>query len=154
MHKYTIANYMQKLTVETTKRILGHKRILIFDFLSDTYIFHDERVHLRNINKFRAFCLGLIRERIEVMKQNPGYSQNHSDFLTIMLEDELFQDNEEMMMDECATFFLGSTQTTQALLSCAVFYYIMNKDKRLLVRNELIQKMSPKIKEDTLEEWF
>jgi len=32
-----------------------------------------------------------------------------SDFLTILLHDDLFKDNDKMMIDECATFFVAGT---------------------------------------------
>ena len=35
--------------------------------------------------------------------------KNKGDFLTILLEDDLFKNNETMMIDECVTFMLAST---------------------------------------------
>lgn len=34
---------------------------------------------------------------------------NKNDFLTILLQDDLFKGNEEIIVDECVTFMLAAT---------------------------------------------
>lgn len=34
------------------------------------------------------------------------------DFLTLLLQDDLYKNDEEMIVDECIAFLIGSTQTT------------------------------------------
>ena len=46
------------------------------------------------------------------------------DFLSLLLEDELFKDDIGMMIDECSTFMLASTQTTAMQLFFAIYYLV------------------------------
>ena len=49
-----------------------------------------------------------------------GLSQG-GDFLSILIEDELFAKDEESMLDECCMFLIASTQTTYTLLTETLF---------------------------------
>mmetsp|Transcript_15315 Transcript_15315/g.14892 ORF Transcript_15315/g.14892 Transcript_15315/m.14892 type:complete len:118 (+) Transcript_15315:677-1030(+) len=113
---------------EVQNRLIKNKRML-FGILMHHYIFHEERVLLRNMNRIRELCSKLIKERKAVLKADPEFSKNHHDFLTIMLQDELFANNDEEMIDECATFFFASTQTSYTVVATALFYYVMKGDK-------------------------
>jgi cytochrome P450 len=66
---------------------------------------------LRNILTFRGFIRQLLRERKEEMSKS-DFKQANEDFLTMLLRDELFKDNEEMIIDECITFMAAATSTT------------------------------------------
>ena len=46
---------------------------------------------------------------------DPNY-QKKDDFLTILLTDELFINNDTMIVDECITFLGAATQTTTLLI--------------------------------------
>ena len=49
----------------------------------------------------------MIRKRKKDMKQSDFI--NKGDFLTMLLEDSLFSENEENMIDECLTFLFAAT---------------------------------------------
>jgi cytochrome P450 len=47
---------------------------------------------------------------------------NRGDFLTLMLNDDLFKGQEQYMIDESLTFMLAGTMTTTMLISNGVYY--------------------------------
>lgn len=53
------------------------------------------------------------------------------------MTDELFMNNESMMIDECITFVGAATQTTTLLITNAMYYFITNKDKLEKARAEI-----------------
>lgn len=85
-----------------------------------------ERETLRNSIAFREFVKGVIKSRRNEM-MTPGYVRK-GDFLTMLLEDELFKHQEEYMVDECLSFMLAGTQTTTLLITNAT-YNLAKKDK-------------------------
>jgi len=52
---------------------------------------------------------------------DPNYKQS-GDFLTLMLNDDLFKGKEEYMIDECLTFMLAATMTTTLLINNGIYY--------------------------------
>lgn len=77
----------------------------------------------------------MINERRAELK-NPNFNKK-DDFLTILLTDELFSNDDQMMVDECITFLMAATQTTTLLISNALYFLTCNKDKLDTFRNEL-----------------
>lgn len=75
----------------------------IIPFLIFAYYTRADRELLRNVRRVREFCRDLIAER----RKNP--IPNGHDLLTILLEDEAFKNNDEVMIDECITFFLAGS---------------------------------------------
>ena len=72
----------------------------------------------------------------------------------MMLEDEYFAENEDVMIDEVANFFVAATQTVQALTCSAMFYYTQLPDKKEKVRAEMKQLFEGKIGRDvSYEQW-
>jgi cytochrome P450 len=57
---------------------------------------------------FRAYIKGIINERKEEMKK-PDFHQEREDFLTLLLNDDLFQNDIEVIIDECVTFMFAAT---------------------------------------------
>jgi len=51
-----------------------------------------------------------------------GTSKHSGDFLTLMLNDELFAGKEEYIIDECLTFMLAATMTTTLLINNGIYY--------------------------------
>lgn len=66
-------------------------------------------------------------------------SKNHyDDFLSILINDPYFKDNDDMIIDECMTFMFASTQTVTILITNALFFFTMKTNIRDRVRKELI----------------
>lgn len=57
--------------------------------------------------------------------------------MTILISDELFKDDIEMIIDECLTFFLAGTQTTSALVGNTIANAMNHPDVMKKVVDEL-----------------
>ncbi|CDW83922.1 cytochrome p450 [Stylonychia lemnae] len=98
------------------------------------YIGKEEQDLLKNLQNYRVFLQKLIEERKEQMKDPNHYS---ADFLTLLLSDDLYQQDDELMKDEISTFMLASTQTTATLITNTLYYYEQLPDVKVKLRNEL-----------------
>ena len=96
-----------------------------------SYIDKEERELLSNIRELRKFIKELIKERREETKDD------HGDFLSILIQDELYKDNEDMMVDESLLFLIASSQTTATMVTECLFRMIQNKNVLIKVRNEV-----------------
>lgn len=74
------------------------------------------------------------QRRAELLDPNCSKKE---DFLTLLLSDDLFKDNDKMIIDQCITFITAGTQTTTVLISNALYYFTLNRDKLDLARNEI-----------------
>mmetsp|Transcript_30466 Transcript_30466/g.29847 ORF Transcript_30466/g.29847 Transcript_30466/m.29847 type:complete len:85 (+) Transcript_30466:726-980(+) len=79
---------------------------LLFEFF-DTLYLGNERILYENVINFRAFVKQLIDERKEQLKKED--SIGNSDFLSLLLADTLYKDDEKMMIDETLAFLFAST---------------------------------------------
>jgi len=62
---------------------------------------------VKNVEYFRGFIKTLIKERREELTDNS--CKNKDNFLSILLQDDLYKDNEEMIVDECITITVAAT---------------------------------------------
>jgi cytochrome P450 len=51
-------------------------------------------------------------------------STDKGDLLSILLSDDLFKDDDKMIIDECLTFFFAATQTSSMTLQNMIYYLI------------------------------
>jgi cytochrome P450 len=58
----------------------------------------------------------------------PGF-KSKGDFMTMLLQDDLFKGQNDYIVDECLTFMGAASQTTALLMANALFYLTQNKDK-------------------------
>ena len=61
----------------------------------------------------REFISKIVEKRRLALKQNPELAQE-GDFLTILLIEPHFKDNNSRIIDECLTFFFAGSQTSAA----------------------------------------
>lgn len=59
------------------------------------------------------------------------------DLMTILLSDDLFKNDIEMIIDECLTFFLAGTQTTSALVGNTIGLAMRHQDVMKKINAEL-----------------
>ena len=64
-----------------------------------------------------------------------------SDFVTLLLEDEVFNRDIDMMIDECSTFMIASTQTTAMQVFFALYYLVRFPDYLKRVREEVTREL-------------
>ena len=66
----------------------------------------------------------------------PGFVSK-GDFVTMLLQNDLFKDNEEYMVDECLTFMLASTGTNTLLATNMFYHMTKSSDKKKKLRDEI-----------------
>ena len=57
----------------------------------------------------RAFISGIVEKRREELAKDPSLLSDKGDFLTILLTEPHFKDNERRIIDECLTFFFAGS---------------------------------------------
>ena len=88
---------------------MGSPQVILFPFLSDWYITPFERMIVRNCKRLRNFLLKIVQERRAAIRAG---QDSGSDLLGILLTDENFHDDDEMILDECLTFFFAGAGTS------------------------------------------
>jgi len=83
----------------------------LFPILRDCYILPHERDILANCREIRKVIQEVVNNRRAAVQKDPTLRQK-GDFLAILLEDETTKDNNELIIDECLTFFFAGTQTS------------------------------------------
>ena len=110
------------------------KEVAFIPYLVFFYYTKKDRECMQNVKTCREFCRKLVLERKKQMKE-PGYvKHSQGDLLSTLIEDEEgFAENNEVLIDECITFFLAGSQTVKAT-SANIIQHITQKDE---VRNKL-----------------
>ena len=79
---------------------------------------------MANCGNLRTLFHDLVRERRKANKERP--EENKDDLISILLSDELFCNDDEMIVDECLTFFFAGTQTSSMATSNLVLNLLKN----------------------------
>jgi len=87
--------------------------VIMFPWLADKYITPAERDLLANSRTLRAKFQKVVNDRRQEMKE--GRRLDEGDFLSILLSDELFKEDNEMIVDEILTFFFAGSQTSSVV---------------------------------------
>ncbi len=104
--------FLQKLNADHTIRFSKIFRIY-FDLFDNFVVGKIEREVIDNAERFRNFLRDFINKRREQMSESDYVDQG--DFLSMLLKDELFNIQDELMIDECLTFMIAATMTTALL---------------------------------------
>ena len=104
-----------------------------------SYIGSQEKEQYKNIITMRNFIKDLIIAKREEIKANPKLVK--ADFLSILVEDELYKGDFKMIIDECISFMIAATQTTAVLVSETLFRLTQDKSILQKVRSEMKDKM-------------
>jgi len=90
------------------------------------YISRVDREIKTNCKVLRDKILEFVVQKKEKLKNDPSGYKN-GDLLTILISDDLFKDNEEMIIDEVITFFFAGSATTSALMANTIAYAMQNE---------------------------
>ncbi|CDW76273.1 cytochrome p450 [Stylonychia lemnae] len=93
----------------------------------------------RNIDNYRNFLNKFIEERREQMK-DPNFISG--DFLTLLLSDEHYKNDDKLIKDEISTFMLAATQTTASLITNLLYYQEFIPEIKQKLMTEIAQIMS------------
>ena len=108
---------------------------LVTSVFDRSYINAEERELYKNIKTLRESVTLLLKKRKSDLKNGLSHG---GDFLSILIEDELFAKDEESMLDECCMFLIASTQTTATLLTETLFRITQNKGVHKKIREEIV----------------
>ncbi len=106
----------------------------MFPTLNKVY-YPREKVIQENSRRLRKMVKEMIDER-RLEMQNPNYKEQ-SDFMTLLLNDELFKDKETILVDECLTFMIAATQTTLTALATIIKHTMIDDRIRESLRKNL-----------------
>ena len=84
-------------------------RNLLFPSLINVYLLPVDRELKTNCNTLRLLFQKMVNGRKEEFKNDPEIFKNKGDLLSILITDELFCNNNEMMVDECLNFFFAGS---------------------------------------------
>lgn len=101
------------------RRLYGPIREL-FEVVDFFFLTSWERELKLNMENFRKFLKSLVDERREAMK-NPNFVAK-VDLLNLLLTDELFKNDDSLILDECVAFMIASTNATSLLISNTIYY--------------------------------
>jgi cytochrome P450 len=80
----------------------------LFPILRDVYLFPYEWDILANCREIRRVIEEVVDKRRSDCMHDPSI-RHKGDFLAILLEDETTRNNNELIIDECLTFFFAGT---------------------------------------------
>ena len=107
---------------QSNNRMFQLHNILIPEIMR-FYISPSDRVLAGNQDQMRDY----IRELIRVRRASLNERDNRSDLLSIMLNDPLFENNDEIILNESLSFFLAGSLAQASALSNTLSYFIQNK---------------------------
>ena len=87
--------------------------VIMFPWFADKYVTPAERDLLANCRTLRAKLEKVVADRRQDMKE--GRHLDEGDFLSILLCDELFKEDDVMIIDEILTFFFAGSQTSSVV---------------------------------------
>jgi cytochrome P450 len=115
---------------------MSDPHVVIFPFLADCYITPKERAIQRNCHRLRRFIFKIVESRRKEIKENPN-SKDCGDFLGILLKDDNFQGDNEMIVDECLTFFFAGSQTSSVAAQNLILMLIKHPEIKDKILKEL-----------------
>lgn len=129
---------MTKAFNDASFRLIDPK-VVLFPSTINLFITPFERQLVDNAKNIRGLFEKIVEERRAELKTDPEAVKAKGDLVSILLTDELFCTDNEMIIDECMTFFLAGSGT-QAESTLGLFNHLMKK-------SEYIEKIRTEIKQ-------
>jgi cytochrome P450 len=134
----SLDQYLRKLTSFMIFRT-GRKIFALIPYLMFFFYNSEDREYKRNIQRVRDFCESIVEERKKQIAENKEKYANNTDLLAILLNDELFKDNNKAMIDEIITFFLAGSFTLRSTNSNMFMYLAMYPEVRSKLMKEIVE---------------
>lgn len=87
---------------------MSHVHVFFFPFMADVYLTPAERAMKANAGFLRELIGQIVERRRTAMAKDPSIKEK-ADFLTILLTEPFFMDDNERIIDECLTFFFAGS---------------------------------------------
>jgi cytochrome P450 len=85
----------------------------------------------------------MIRERRAEFEDPACTTKNQVDFLSQLLQDDYFGNDDQKIKDECMTFIGAATQSQTFLITNTLYYLAKNQEVREKLMAELKVKLMP-----------
>jgi len=109
-------------------------RQLFFPELNPYYFQKYEKEILENCRLIRRLFLDIVEKRRVEMKKDSYVEKG--DLLAMLLEDELFANDNEVIIDQCMTFFFAGSQTLFFSTSNLIMFVHQNPEQLEKIRSE------------------
>jgi len=109
-------------------------RQLFFPETSGLFLTQDEKEVLQNVRLIRNVFREFVDKRRAEMKM--ADYQEKGDLLSTLVQDELFDNDTEVIIDQCMTFFFAGSQTLFFSTSNLIMYLMQNRSWMEKVRQE------------------
>lgn len=119
---------------------IADPHIILFPFLADTYIFPYERCYQKNAKIIRNQIQKIVDKRRQAIKRDPKLAEA-GDFLTILLTDDLFKDDNKRIVDEALTFFFAGSQTSAVATSNLLISLLKHPEYQTKLLDEIEEKI-------------
>lgn len=129
-------SYVLRTTFHECIKRMSDPHVVIFPFLADCYITPGERAIKRNCRRMREFIFKIVESRRKVIKANPNL-KDCGDFLGILLKDDNFHGDNEMIVDECLTFFFAGSQTSSVAAQNLILMLIKHPE----IKNRILEEL-------------
>lgn len=130
--------YVLKNTILGMVQRHADLKVGAFPVMAKYYITRHEKELYANCMNLRAKFRSLIKER---RAQTKNSNEEKRDLGSILLEDPLFKDDEDMIIDELLTFYFAGSQTT----SVSISNLILNSIKQPSIAEKLRQEINDQI---------
>ena len=89
---------------------MSRPHVFFFPILASVFLTPAERALQANAGFLREFVGEIVERRRNAMMKDPSLKES-GDFLTILLTEPLFMNDNERIIDEAFTFFFAGSQT-------------------------------------------
>ena len=120
---------------------LTYPHIFLFPQLTKVFITPSERDMMRNALLLRARIEEICERRRKLIQAKDPEIMKKNDFLTILLQNKHFEDNNKRLVDECLTFFFAGSQTSAIATQNLLFSLIKHPEYQQKILDELDEKV-------------
>ena len=103
--------------------------------MANTFLTPHERNLKANAKALRKLIGDIVDRRRSVLANDPS-QKNKGDFLTILLTEPFFMNNQQRIIDECLTFFFAGSQTSANATQNLMMALIKNPQYQTQLLNE------------------
>lgn len=103
--------------------------------LNTVFIGEQETDARHNVHTFRKHVITMIEHRKQQMKHTDFVDKG--DFMTMLLQDELFKNNDDIITDECLLFLFASTHSMSSTIANTLMNVMYDKQIYIKVKSEI-----------------
>ena len=118
-------------------------QVVLFPETTKYFVLPQDKEIWNNVMTLRGLLETFVEERRQQIKD--GTASDFGDLLAILLTDDLFKNNNKMIIDECLTFFFAATQTSSMSTQNMLFYLTQQPKYRERVREEIQTQIIDKL---------